>query len=94
MLKRDLVDDLAEKQGITKSKSREIIDAIFDLIQKGLVTDRQVKISGFGTIEAVERKPRTAKNPQTGHKMEIEPGVRIRFKVSKKFKDSVSDAKS
>lgn len=89
MLKRDLVDEFAAKHGITKAKSREMVDDVFDLIQKGLQVDRQVKISGFGTIEAVSRKPRTAKNPQTGKAMEIQPGYRIRVKVSKKVKDAV-----
>lgn len=89
MLKRDLVNEFAEEQGLTKAKSRELIDSFFDLIQKGLKVDQQVKISGFGTIEAVDRKPRTAKNPQTGKVMDIEPGIRVRFKVSKKFRDGL-----
>lgn len=86
MLKRDLVEKLAESQGITKAKSREIIDDFLGLIEKGLIEEQQVKISGFGTVEAVKRKPREAKNPQTGKPMNIESGFRIRFKASKKLK--------
>lgn len=87
MLKRDLVEQLAERQGVTKLKSREIIDDFLDLIEKGLLEHKQVKISGFGTVEAVQRKPREAKNPQTGKPMKIEPGYRIRFKASRKVRE-------
>lgn len=92
MLKRDLVEKLAERQGVTKAKSREIIDDFFDLVEKGLLEDKQVKISGFGTVEAVQRKPREAKNPQTGKVMTIEPGFRIRFKASRKVRDLLDEA--
>lgn len=89
MLKRDLIDQLSEKRGLTKSESKDVIEDIFELIRKGLKNDRQVKLTGFGTLELANRKGRVAKNPQTGKDMAIEPGVRVRFKVSKKLKESL-----
>lgn len=92
MLKRDLVEQLSQKQGITKVKSREIIDDFLNLVEEGLSKDKIVKITGFGTLEAVERKARKAKNPQTGKVMNIETGYRVRFKVSKQLKEVVEDS--
>ena len=89
MLKKELVEKLAKSQGVTKIKSREIIEDFLGLVEEGLIKDKQVKISGFGTIEAVERKSRKAKNPQTGLPMNIESGFRVRFKASKKIKNII-----
>ncbi|MCA9736015.1 MAG: HU family DNA-binding protein, partial [Gemmatimonadetes bacterium] len=69
MNKSDLVDELADRTGMTKADAGRAIDAVFGtdgIISKALREDKKVQITGFGTFESRARKARTGRNPRTG----------------------------
>ena len=56
MVKRDLIEIVAQKAHLTKKASQEAINTFLDEIFKSLVRGEKVKISGFGTFRIGEIK--------------------------------------
>ena len=48
MNKTDLVNAIAEQQGITKKSAREMIDAVTGAIISALKSKKEVRLAGFG----------------------------------------------
>ena len=46
--KRDLVEQVAEKAHISKRDAESAIDVAFDLIEKAVLSGREVNITNFG----------------------------------------------
>lgn len=76
MNKADLVNSLAEKTGLTKTKSNEVIDAIVSSISEALKSGDKVTLVGFGTFTTTQRDARKGRNPKTGETLEI-PAKRV-----------------
>lgn len=84
MNKNDLINSIAEKTGMTKVAAKAAMNACFESIQENLNKGEKVTLIGFGTFNVVDRKARTAKNPQTGK------AVKVPAKKVAKFKPSAS----
>lgn len=89
MNKADLINALAEKNGVTKKDAEKSISAILDIITDALKNGDKVQIMGFGSFEVKNRAARTAKNPSTGALMEIPASKVVTFKAGKALKDTV-----
>ena len=76
MNKADLVNSLAQKTGLTKTKSNEVIDAIVSSISEALKSGDKVTLVGFGTFTTTQRDARKGRNPKTGETLEI-PAKRV-----------------
>ena len=89
MNKTELIAAAAEAAGIAKKDAERVIDAAFDQIVFQLAQGKKVQITGFGTFEAKNRKPRVGRNPQTREAIQI-PATRVPdFKPSQNLKDIV-----
>ena len=90
MNKAQLVQKLAEKTKLSKVQSEAVIDAALEIIQKTVQRGDDVKLVGFGTFSAVNRKAKKGRNLKTGEEVAI-PGVRLpRFKPGKDFKSRLT----
>lgn len=81
MNKTELVNAMAEKTGMTKVAAKAAMNACFTTIQEQLSKGQKVSLIGFGTFSVVERKARTAKNPQTGEKVKVPAKKVAKFKA-------------
>ena len=89
MTKADLVDEIAERTGLTKKDVAETVDEFLSAVTRALEAGRHIEIRGFGTFKVKDRKARIARNPRTGEAVEV-PARRVPvFKVSKELKDKV-----
>lgn len=88
--KENLANEIAEKYDLTKTKSRQIVDYIFDRSTGVLVNKGEVSIYGFGKFGTKERKSRKGFNPNTKEKMTIEAATVPTFKPAKPLKDAVN----
>jgi DNA-binding protein HU-beta len=93
MNKKDIINALSKKTGLTKSKASEALQAITDSISGGLKKNEKVTLIGFGTFDVVKRKARTGRNPSTGEKIKIKASNSPRFKAGKALKDAVNKKK-
>ena len=90
MTKADIVEDIAQKTGLTKKEVAETVDLFLVKIGDLLVEGRHLEIRGFGTFKVKERKERMARNPRTGEAVPVPARKVPIFKVSKMLKDKVA----
>ncbi len=81
--KGNLIDTLAEQQGITKVAAAAHIDSVLQLIGNAAATGDKVILKGFGTFQLKTRAARTGRNPQTGLPVEIPATTTLTFKAAK-----------
>ena len=94
LTKAQLAELLFEQIGLNKRESKEMIDAIFDLITQQLVLGEEVKISGFGNFQIRTKSPRPGRNPRTGEPIPIEARRVVTFHASHKLKDQIQSGQS
>ena len=90
MNKNDLIAAVADTTDLTRVKAGEAVDAVLAAISTALTKKDEVRLAGFGTFVAAERKAATGRNPRTGEEMQIPASTTVRFKVGKGLKDSVN----
>lgn len=95
MTKDDFAAKLAKQTDISKTKAKDVIDAIFStdpregIIAVELDAGRDFTITGFGTFGTRRRKARMGRNPQTGQQIRIPAMTVPTFKAGKGLKDRV-----
>ena len=94
LTKAQLAELLFEQIGLNKRESKEMIDAIFDLITQKLVLGEEVKISGFGNFQIRTKSPRPGRNPRTGEPIPIQARRVVTFHASHKLKDQILSGQS
>jgi len=91
MTKADLVDEIADRTGLTKKDVAETVDQFLEAVSRALINGHHIEIRGFGTFRVRDRKPRMARNPRTGSSVPV-PARRVPvFKVSKELKEKVAN---
>lgn len=71
MTKRELVERLSKKAGLTKKAAEGAVNSIFGSIRESLAKGDKVVITGFGTFKVRTRATRRGRNPQTGASIQI-----------------------
>ncbi len=90
MTKADIVEEIAEKTGLTRKETAEIVDQFIASVKMALKQGKHIEIRGFGTFKVAIRKARAARNPRTGETVPL-PERRVPvFKFSKELKDRVA----
>ena len=92
MNKAQLVEAIADKLG-GRQQAADAVDAVLDAIVRATVSGDRVSVTGFGSIEKVERPARYARNPQTGERVRVKKTSVPRFRAGQGFKDLVSGSK-
>lgn len=89
MNKSDLIQKLAEKEGIREKESSEIVNIFFDGFTDTLKKGERIEIRGFGCFSVREYEPYLGKNPKTGQRVKVGPKKLPYFKVGKELKEKV-----
>jgi len=89
MNKKELVNEVSGKVGITKKEVGNVIDVTTEAIRKALSKGGKVTLVGFGTFQVIERKARRGRNPQTGEEIQIPAKKVPKFRAGKKLKEVV-----
>ena len=89
MLKKDLVEVVASKTGLTKRAAGEAVDAMLDAVTEALAQGDSVLLTGFGKFEVRNRAERTGINPKTMERITL-PATKVpAFKAGKALKLAV-----
>ncbi|ADO76943.1 HU family DNA-binding protein [Halanaerobium praevalens] len=97
MTKNELIDVVAEKTGVTKKDTGEVVNETIDTIMNYLKSEAKkdednrdnVQLIGFGTFEVKDRSARKGRNPQTGEELQIPARKVPVFRSGKSFKETV-----
>ncbi|MGB3975419.1 MAG: HU family DNA-binding protein [bacterium] len=90
MTKKELVQNIAEEAGITKTVAEKALNAVIDGITGALANREKVTFVGFGTFSVAKRPARKGRNPKTGKELNIPASVVPKFKPGKSLKEAVA----
>jgi len=87
---QEIVDALAERNGITKKEADTFVRSMFDLIEDALEKDRYIKVKGLGTFKLIEVDERESVNVNTGERFLIEGHSKISFIPDNSLKEVIN----
>jgi nucleoid DNA-binding protein len=82
LTKLDIIKELAErnkKYGVTVAATRRVVDGVFELIGRSLLTGKRIEVRNFGVFKVVDRAPRVARNPRTGERKEVPARKAVKY---------------
>lgn len=89
LTKRELVNEVASKLGLTQNEVSGVVQELLDAITDSLVDGNRLEIRNFGVFEVKEREARIGRNPRTGEEVPI-PRKRVTtFRPGKALKQWV-----
>ncbi len=91
MTKADIVNQIAEATGLTKTDTSAVVEGLIASIIHAMQRGGHIEIRGFGTFKVVDRAPRTGRNPKTGEVVRIPSRPVPVFKPSRELRASVED---
>jgi nucleoid DNA-binding protein len=95
--KKEIVRDICErakdeklmKGGLTQLATKEIVQWTFEAIIDTLVKEGRIELRNFGVFEVKQRKPRKARNPRTGDRVDVAAKNVVTFQPGKTMEERV-----
>lgn len=91
MTKKELIENVADMNDMTKSDVTEVLNATLEMIQEALSEGETIDLYGFGKFSIMERAARKGRNPATGESIQIAASKAVKFKPAKALKDAVNN---
>ena len=85
MIKLDIINEVVNRTGVTKTKAEIAVETVFDSMKKALAKGDRIELRGFGVFNVKPRKTGIGRNPRTGAEVAIPPGKAVRFKPGKEL---------
>jgi integration host factor subunit alpha len=96
MTKSDLADrlhdDLYNANRWSRRDCAGLIDLAFEVMKTAIVSDRELKVAGFGVFSVKMKQARRGRNPQTGDELTITARSILSFKASALLKQRINAA--
>ncbi len=83
MIKYDIVNQVVNRTGLSKTKAEMAIETVFDSMKRAMEQGERIELRGFGVFNVRPRKTGIGRNPRTGEEVIIPPGKAVRFKPGK-----------
>lgn len=90
MNKSELVEALANENGLTYKRAEEIVNLIFDSMAETLSEGGRIEIRGFGSFVVKDYRSYMGRNPKTGEVIKVRPKRLPFFKVGKELRERVN----
>ncbi len=88
--KSQIIEEIQNRNGFSKKKSVETVEALLEIMKETLVSGDDVLISGFGKLCVKEKRKRRGRNPATGEDMMLASRKVVTFKCSGKLRERVN----
>ena len=90
MIKVDIVNEVVNRTGITKTKAEMAVETVFESMKRALAQSERIELRGFGAFSTREREARTGRNPRTGASVPV-PAKRVPyFKPGKEMRERLN----
>tara|TARA_S200000501_G_scaffold300590_1_gene287632 strand:+ start:312 stop:590 length:279 start_codon:yes stop_codon:yes gene_type:complete len=86
LTKKDLSAMLRKELKLSVDISDSLVDECFQTIKTTLRSQKNLKLSGFGSFEIFTTKERVGRNPKTMENYKIPPQNKVRFSSTSKAK--------
>ena len=90
LTKKDLVNLVYMQLGFSKQISENLIEDFLGTIVIDIKSEKQLKLSKFGTFSIRQKKSRIGRNPKTKESKVISSREVVLFKPSKEFKEFIN----
>lgn len=94
MTKKEIVKVISDRANLTQLQTKEIVQWTFDAIIDTLIEEGRIELRNFGVFEVKRRKPRKARNPRTGAKVEVGEKNVVTFQPGKEMEERVRNIKN
>jgi DNA-binding protein HU-beta len=91
LTKSQIADHMAQKTGLTKKATVQLLDDFAALAYKE--AKNVFVVPGIGKLVLANRKARMGRNPQTGDAIKIPANRVVKFRVAKAAKDAILGTK-
>ena len=89
MLKKEIINRVADEVGLTKKQASMAVDSFLDAVKASLAKGDAVLLTGFGKFEVRRRESREGINPRTLQKITLPASKYPAFKAGKALKSAV-----
>ncbi len=90
MTKSDLIEAVAGRTTITRTRAEAVVNCVFDAMTDALKNGEGIEVRGFGSFTVRQYKPYDGRNPRTGESVHIASKRMPFFKVGKELKETVN----
>ena len=90
LTKKEIINSIYMQIGFTKKISESLLEDIFHILLKNIISEKKVKIAKFGTFILRKKKERIGRNPKTKEEKIITERNVILFKPSKEIKKYIN----
>ena len=85
MIKLDIINEVVNRTGITKTKAEMAVETVFDTMKKALSEGDRIELRGFGIFNVRPRKTGIGHNPAYRGRSGDSSGKAVRFKPGKEL---------
>ncbi|NLA75384.1 MAG: integration host factor subunit alpha [Deltaproteobacteria bacterium] len=90
LTKEQIICGIYDNVGLSKTKSRSVVEKVFEIMKSSLASGEDVLISGFGKLSVKNKSQRRGRNPQTSEDLILAPRRVVVFKASGLLRDSIN----
>ncbi len=90
MTRTELIGRMATAADISRDQAKVALEAFTDGVVEALSHGRDVRLVGFGSFVAVDRKAGVARNPQTGQEIARPASRTARFRPGEGLKSALN----
>jgi DNA-binding protein HU-beta len=87
LTKSQLIEAIAAKARVERKTAETMLDCLAQLAYEN--AKDEFTVPGIGKLVVVDRKARTARNPQTGVAIQIPAKKALKFRIAKAAKDAI-----
>ena len=91
LTKKEIVNSIYMQIGFSKKISEALLEDVFQIILKNIISRNKVKIAKFGTFTLKKKNQRIGRNPKTKETKIITERNVILFKASKELKKFINN---
>lgn len=93
MTKSELIDAVAQRTRMNKTRAEIVVNTIFDTMTEALCQGEGIEIRGLGSFTVRHYKAYDGRNPRTGQKVDVSEKRLPFFKVGLELKKLVNDGR-
>jgi DNA-binding protein HU-beta len=90
MTKSEMIAEIAEKTGLSKTDAEKALVATFEIITEKLSKQEKILVPDFGGFSSKVRAERKGRNPATGEEIIIPQTVVASFKPATQLKETIN----
>jgi integration host factor subunit alpha len=91
LTKEQIINDIYNYVGLSKSKSRSVIENFFEILKQKLEKGEDILISGFGKFVVKKKEERRGRNPQTTEDLHLRARKVVIFKTSGALRKKINE---